>query len=87
MRTAAILPVKRFSRAKQRLGADVSAELRVALARAMVADVLDALARTAAIELVIVVSSEQSLAGAAALWILAMMMSLEQARATMSMMS
>jgi 2-phospho-L-lactate/phosphoenolpyruvate guanylyltransferase len=62
MRTAAILPVKRFGRAKQRLGADVTAELRVALARAMVADVLDALGRTPSIEMVIVVSGEETLA-------------------------
>jgi 2-phospho-L-lactate guanylyltransferase len=66
MLTAAILPVKRFSRAKQRLGVDVTAELRLALARAMVADVLDALARTPSIEIVIVVSSEESLAQTAA---------------------
>jgi 2-phospho-L-lactate/phosphoenolpyruvate guanylyltransferase len=65
MRTAAILPVKRFSRAKQRLGADVTAQVRVALARAMVTDVLDVLARARAIEIVIVVSSEASLAPAA----------------------
>jgi 2-phospho-L-lactate/phosphoenolpyruvate guanylyltransferase len=62
VRTAAILPVKRFGAAKQRLGADVADELRAALARAMVADVLDALARTPAIDLVIVVSSEASIA-------------------------
>ena len=46
MRTAAILPVKRFSRAKQRLGESVADQLRVELARAMVADVLLALAQT-----------------------------------------
>jgi 2-phospho-L-lactate guanylyltransferase len=62
VRTAAILPVKRFGAAKQRLGADVAEELRAALARAMVADVLDALHGTRSIELVIVVSSEDSLA-------------------------
>jgi 2-phospho-L-lactate guanylyltransferase len=62
MRTAAILPVKRFSRAKQRLGAALEAELRVALARAMVADVLDALQRTPSLQMLIVVSSEPSLA-------------------------
>ena len=46
MRTAAILPVKRFDRAKPRLGASVAETLRGRLARAMVADVLRALART-----------------------------------------
>jgi 2-phospho-L-lactate guanylyltransferase len=66
MRTAAILPVKRFSRAKQRLSAGLTAELRVELARAMVADVLDALARTPSIDSVFVVSGERSLAHAAA---------------------
>ena len=65
MRTAAILPVKRFKDAKQRLRTHVSAELRAVLARAMVADVLDALARTPSIERVIVVSGEESLAQAA----------------------
>jgi 2-phospho-L-lactate guanylyltransferase len=66
MRTAAILPVKRFGRAKQRLSGGVAADLRVELARAMVADVLDALARTPSIDSVIVVSGERSLARAAA---------------------
>jgi 2-phospho-L-lactate guanylyltransferase len=58
MRTAAILPVKRFSEAKQRLGASVAQGLRRDLARAMVGDVLDALARTPEIEHTIVVTSE-----------------------------
>jgi 2-phospho-L-lactate/phosphoenolpyruvate guanylyltransferase len=66
MRTAAILPVKRFSDAKQRLRAHISAELRATLARAMVADVLDALERTPSIDAVIIVSGERSLARAAA---------------------
>ena len=46
MRTAAILPVKRFARAKQRLGESVADPLRLALAPAMVADVLLALPQT-----------------------------------------
>jgi 2-phospho-L-lactate guanylyltransferase len=62
MRTAAILPVKRFARAKSRLGEGVAAELRARLARAMVADVLQALAGTASIELTIVVTCEPSMA-------------------------
>jgi 2-phospho-L-lactate/phosphoenolpyruvate guanylyltransferase len=66
VRTAAILPVKRFARAKQRLGASVEDPMRRELAGAMVADVLAALARTNAIELTIVVTSEHTVAGAAA---------------------
>lgn len=65
MRTAAILPVKRFSLAKQRLGATVADPLRLDLARAMVGDVLSALHNCAAIERTIVVTSEQSVAAAA----------------------
>src|ERR1700722_16230875 len=65
MRTAAILPVKRCARAKQRLGASVEDPLRLALARAMVADVMLALSRTRAIERTIVVTCEQSVALAA----------------------
>ncbi|HLH13722.1 MAG TPA: 2-phospho-L-lactate guanylyltransferase [Solirubrobacteraceae bacterium] len=66
MRTAAILPVKRFTRAKQRLGASVADSLRAALAAAMVADVMQALASTSAIESTIVVTAEPSLAATAA---------------------
>jgi 2-phospho-L-lactate/phosphoenolpyruvate guanylyltransferase len=65
MRTAAILPVKRFDRAKSRLGQSVDDPLRAQLARAMVADVLDALARSSAIEQTYVVSCEPSVAQAA----------------------
>lgn len=61
MRTAAILPVKRFAAAKSRLGESVEDDLRARLARAMVADVLQALAETASIELTIVVTREPSL--------------------------
>ncbi len=61
MRTAAILPVKRFLRAKQRLGATVADRLRLELASAMVADVMLALARVPSIERTIVVTCEQSL--------------------------
>jgi 2-phospho-L-lactate guanylyltransferase len=61
MRTAAILPVKRFAAAKSRLGESVEQDLRARLARAMVADVLQALAQTASIELTIVVTREPSL--------------------------
>ena len=62
MRTAAILPVKRFDRAKSRLGESVADALRGQLARAMVADVLSALGRAAEIERTYVVSCEPSMA-------------------------
>jgi 2-phospho-L-lactate guanylyltransferase len=65
MRTAAILPVKRFAWAKQRLGESVADPLRLALAQAMVADVLLALSQTASIERTIVITREQSVAVAA----------------------
>ncbi len=65
MRTAAILPVKRFSLAKQRLGESVTEQLRLDLARAMVGDVLVALSRCSAIELTIVVTNEPSVTAAA----------------------
>jgi 2-phospho-L-lactate guanylyltransferase len=66
MRTAAILPVKRFERAKQRLGVTVPDPLRADLARAMVGDVLSALRECSLLDLRIVVTSEQSVAAAAA---------------------
>jgi 2-phospho-L-lactate/phosphoenolpyruvate guanylyltransferase len=65
MRTAAILPVKRFSAAKQRLGADVAEDLRAELAKAMVGDVLSALRDCSAIDATIVVTSEPVVAAAA----------------------
>jgi 2-phospho-L-lactate guanylyltransferase len=65
MRTAAILPVKRFAQAKQRLGQSVADPLRRDLARAMVGDVLSALRDCAAIERTIVVTREESVAAAA----------------------
>jgi 2-phospho-L-lactate/phosphoenolpyruvate guanylyltransferase len=62
MRTAAILPVKSFSLAKQRLGQTVADPLRLDLARAMVADVLDVLGNTSQLQLTIVVTREPSVA-------------------------
>jgi 2-phospho-L-lactate guanylyltransferase len=56
MRTVAILPVKTFDRAKQRLTGGFPD--RPGLAAAMVADVLDALARVPELERVIVVTAE-----------------------------
>jgi 2-phospho-L-lactate/phosphoenolpyruvate guanylyltransferase len=58
MRTFAVLPVKRFDAAKQRLADGVTAEDRRALASAMVADVLDALAAVRALEAIVVVTAE-----------------------------
>ena len=65
MRTAAILPVKSFARAKQRLGATVADPVRQELAAAMVADVIAALSQTSAIERTIVVTRESGIAEAA----------------------
>ena len=58
MRTAAVLPVKRFAVAKRRLRAAVVDELRGELARAMVEDVLGALARCVAIDRTLVVTAD-----------------------------
>jgi 2-phospho-L-lactate/phosphoenolpyruvate guanylyltransferase len=65
MRTAAILPVKRFPLAKQRLGESVADSLRADLARAMVGDVLSTLRDCAAIDATIVVTREPLVAAAA----------------------
>lgn len=56
MPAAAILPVKRFDAAKQRLSGDLPANLRALLAEAMVADVLAALSQAEEIVLTVVVS-------------------------------
>jgi 2-phospho-L-lactate guanylyltransferase len=60
MRTLAILPVKSFTRAKERLRPGLSPELRRGLAESMFADVLSALARTEAIDAIYVVSAGES---------------------------
>ena len=65
MRTAAVLPVKSFSRAKQRLREAVGGGEREELAAAMVGDVLSALAAVEAIGDVIVVTAEPVAARAA----------------------
>jgi 2-phospho-L-lactate guanylyltransferase len=65
VRTAAILPVKRFPGAKQRLAASVADTLRADLARAMVGDVLSALRACTALERTIVVTGEPAVAAAA----------------------
>jgi 2-phospho-L-lactate/phosphoenolpyruvate guanylyltransferase len=57
MRTLAVLPVKSFGRAKQRLGGGVAAIERQGLAEAMASDVLDALRGVRGLEGVIVVTA------------------------------
>jgi len=58
MRTCAVLPVKRFDDAKQRLDKTLSSGTRRALAEAMVTDVLTALRRASSIDAVVVVTGE-----------------------------
>lgn len=58
MKATAVLPVKRFDAAKQRLAAGIDEPRRRELAAAMVADVLDAIAEARAIERLIVVSGD-----------------------------
>jgi 2-phospho-L-lactate/phosphoenolpyruvate guanylyltransferase len=59
MRTLAILPIKSFSQAKQRLRAELSDADRRALVDAMFSDVLVALRRVPALEQIIVVSGDR----------------------------
>ena len=58
MRAAAILPVKRFGAAKQRLLDVLDRPARAAVVRAMLADVLAAITEAAEIERVIVITGE-----------------------------
>ena len=58
MHAVAILPVKRFDRAKQRLSEALGPETRAALAEAMLRDVLLALARVTGLQRTIVVTGE-----------------------------
>ena len=58
MRATAILPVKRFAAAKQRLAPGMGATHRAELAEAMLEDVLEAIAGARSIERTVVVSSE-----------------------------
>lgn len=62
MKTIAILPVKRFAAAKQRLGAGIDEERRAALVAAMLRDVLEAISAARMIERTIVVSGEAAAA-------------------------
>jgi 2-phospho-L-lactate guanylyltransferase len=65
VRTAAVLPVKSFDSAKQRLGSQLGAGSRQALAQAMFLDVLATLGRTRGVEKTVVVASEPSVEFAA----------------------
>jgi 2-phospho-L-lactate/phosphoenolpyruvate guanylyltransferase len=58
LNATAVLPVKRFNAAKQRLAAGLGGEQRRALVAAMVADVLEAIAAARTIERTIVVSGD-----------------------------
>jgi 2-phospho-L-lactate/phosphoenolpyruvate guanylyltransferase len=59
MRTLAILPMKSFGDAKQRLAHEISASSRRALAEAMFSDVLVALRRTPGVSEILVVSADR----------------------------
>jgi 2-phospho-L-lactate/phosphoenolpyruvate guanylyltransferase len=65
VRTAAILPVKSFGAAKQRLGSLLGSGSRHALAQAMFQDVLASLKKVEGIERIVVVASEPSVEFAA----------------------
>ncbi len=58
MRATAIVPVKRFARAKQRLLERLDRPARAAIVKAMLADVLAAVSSTSGVERVILVSGE-----------------------------
>lgn len=58
MKAIAVLPVKRFAAAKQRLAAGMDDEWRSALVAAMLSDVLEAIGEARAVERTIVVSNE-----------------------------
>jgi len=65
VRAAAVIPVKRFGAAKQRLALALDPRSREALAGAMLEDVLGALTRARAVEPVIVVTDEPAAAASA----------------------
>jgi 2-phospho-L-lactate guanylyltransferase len=66
MKTIAVLPIKRFGAAKQRLDGGMSEGMRRALAEAMVTDVLIALRRARRVDEVLVVSGEHAAVALAA---------------------
>jgi 2-phospho-L-lactate guanylyltransferase len=66
LKATAVLPVKRFGAAKQRLAGGIDDERRAAVVVAMLADVLEAIGEARSIERTIVVTSEPSAAELAA---------------------
>ena len=66
MNAVAVLPVKRFGAAKQRMAGGITGGQRRDLAEAMVADVLEAIGRARAIERTIVVTGDPIAQGLAA---------------------
>jgi 2-phospho-L-lactate guanylyltransferase len=66
LNATAVLPVKRFNAAKQRLAAGLDGEQRRTLVAAMVADVLEAIGAARTIERTIVVTSDPVAEGLAA---------------------
>jgi 2-phospho-L-lactate/phosphoenolpyruvate guanylyltransferase len=66
LKATAVLPVKRFAAAKQRLATGVDDERRVALIEAMLGDALEAIAAARSVERTIVVTSEPAAIDAAA---------------------
>jgi 2-phospho-L-lactate guanylyltransferase len=60
MRTVAVLPVKRFGAAKQRLGENLTPGSRRVLAEAMLTDVLIALRRAQRVDAVVVITGEST---------------------------
>ena len=65
MRTLAILPIKSFGAAKQRLAAELGGGARQALAQAMFSDVLAALRHVAGIDAIAVVTADRTAESAA----------------------
>jgi 2-phospho-L-lactate/phosphoenolpyruvate guanylyltransferase len=65
VRTLAILPVKSFGSAKQRLGGSLGAGSRQALAQAMFTDVLSSLRRASGLDAIAVVTSDPAAEAAA----------------------
>ena len=63
MRTIAILPMKRFADAKQRLAAELGGGARRSLAQAMFADVLAALRRVDGLDAIAVVTADHEVEG------------------------
>jgi 2-phospho-L-lactate guanylyltransferase len=58
VKATAIVPVKRFGRAKSRLDEALDGRQRAAVARAMLGDVLDAIGRSTRVERIVVVTGE-----------------------------